>query len=168
MADKRLLESLHLALDVGQRQPSVEGVAALRAHINRNRPIPPSPIGPPERMSRKRSWLARTTIASVVVAAFFGGIVAAGVLPGPVRDAFHSIGLPVESSTLVEARKALRELGLTISNRDVSSAKAADARALALVLSLDQDEQTVIAPVAHEVHERALELIAGAPDDPIR
>lgn len=166
MPDKRLIDSLHMALDIGPRQPSAEGIAALRAHISGNRPIPPSPVGPPRKESRT-SWLRRATISLVIAAVFIGGMVAVGVLPARVRDAVHSIGLPIESSTLVEARKALLDLGVAIQNRDVPSAQAADQRTLALVASLDQEEQALIAPVAHEVHERALELIAGASDDPI-
>lgn len=153
--DDDLSANLERAMLPAPRTPPAERIRALRAHVEEG-----EPLRGPRRLAR---WLA----AAAIVIAFGGGVVLGHDLPDPIRDFARAIGLPVESSTLVETRAVLHDLGVAISERDREAARAADARMLALVAQLNEEEKAKIVPVAHEVHERALELIEGQNDDPL-
>jgi hypothetical protein len=151
--DDELLERLGRALEPEDRAPSADRVRKLRAYA----------AGRPAR----RSGLIRALAAAAMLLVFAGGVLLGASPPDAVRDLAHDVGLPVESSTLVDTRDALYDLGVAISERDRAAARSADQRMLDLVDRLDAEEKAKIVPVAHEVHERALELIEGASDDPL-
>ncbi len=151
--DDELLERLGRALEPEDRAPPADRVRRLRAYAGGGSP--------------RRSWVTRALTAAAMLMVFAGGVLLGASPPDAVRDFAHDVGLPVESSTLVETREALHDLGVAISERDRAAARSADERMLELVDRLDAEEKAKIVPVAHEVHERALELLEGAPDDPL-
>jgi hypothetical protein len=145
-SDDRLLTALGAAL-VPDATPPRDRVDAVRAHV--------IAVG---RRRAPRRW-RRVVVAFAVLAALVGGAAIGHDLPRPVRQIAHAIGLPVESTTLVDAREQLDRLGRALSRRDAGEAIAADKAMLAFVKELSQEEKEKIVPVAHEVHERALTLL---------
>jgi hypothetical protein len=96
--------------------------------------------------------------AALIAASFTAGVLLSDDLPRPIRGAAHTIGLPVESNQLVDARAALDRLGQALAAGDMAAAREADATMVRLVKALDADERAKVEPVAHEVHLRAVEL----------
>ena len=118
--------------------------------------------GPPARAAASPhaasvTWAAA---AAVAAAAFLAGLVIADDMPRPVRAAAHAVGLPVDSNELVDAQAALDRLGRALAAGDTDAVRAEDATMVRLVKSLDDDERDRIEPVAHEVHLRAVQLLA--------
>jgi hypothetical protein len=144
--DDATLKLLAEALAPRDRAPAETRVAELRSHVIATR-------------RRSGRALRRIAIAFAIVAAIGGGTVVGYDLPRPIRSALHSLGLPVESTTLVEARAQLDRLGRALSVKDTDEIIAADNAMLGFVKKLDPDEKDKIVPVAHEVHERALALL---------
>ncbi len=116
-----------------------------------------------------RPWLAAAAVVAMV-AAFGAGTVFEDDLPRPLRVAARAIGLPVDSSELVEARGLMLRLGELVGSTErgdatVASAEtldqmeAVDARMLELVAKLDAEEKAKLVPVAHEVHLRAVQVL---------
>jgi hypothetical protein len=144
--ESRLLTALGAALAPADVGPSEDRVQELRAHVIALRRAAPGRI-------------RRAIVAFAVLCALAGGAVIGYDLPRPLRRAAHAIGLPVESTTLVDAREQLARLGKALSRRDIQEAIAADKAMLGFVKELSQDEKDKIVPVAHEVHERAVALL---------
>ncbi len=146
-SDDRIMEILAAALAPGNRRLAEERVAALRTHIL-------ATPGPRPRATR------RVAIAFAVLTALAGGMVLGHELPRPLRIVAHDwLGLPVDSTELVDAYSERDRLGRALSRRDADEVIAADRAMLALVKLLDPEEKEKIVPVAHEVHERAVDLL---------
>jgi hypothetical protein len=80
-------------------------------------------------------------------------------LPRPVREVAHAIGLPVDSTELVDGRNAVHDLGLALAAGDAEAVAAADAEMLRRVDELSESERDEVVPVAHEVHLRAVAFL---------
>lgn len=122
------------------------------------------------RRRRRRFVVAAGALAGAAVV-FVAGMVVGSDLPGVIRSAAHTIGLPVDSPTLHEARGVLHSLGEAVGRSEtgdptpnvlLDEIQALDDRMLALVAELDDGEKAKIVPVAHEVHLRAVQVLTEA------
>jgi hypothetical protein len=160
-SERELVRLLEEALEPPARQPPAERVAQLREQVAAA--VPPAAALAPRRDGRRRRFAGALVAAAAVVVAFVAGtVVGDGGLPRPLRAAAEAIGLPVDSPELVDARRELQRLGESLAAGDAGGVAAADAAMVRLVKGLDADERARIEPVAHEVHLRAVALLAGA------
>ncbi len=163
--DDDLLDDLGRALrpDVHpteEQRAAVRAMAAAGAQVRRGRPA---------RRAAVRAGLA-AAVTAAILAAFGAGTVFEDDLPRAVRLAARAIGLPIDSSELVEARKLMLKLGELVGSTERGDAtvasvetldemEAVDARMLELVAKLDAEEKAKLVPVAHEVHLRAVQVL---------
>jgi hypothetical protein len=152
--DERLLDLLTDVLEAEAPRPSPEGVTMVRARAI---------LGRSQRQTPRllTAWAYSMAGVLVVVATFLGGIAVGSDMPVWMRGPVHQAGLPVDSPRLVEARAALDRLGNALARSDGPAVAAEDAAMVSLVKSLNADERAKIEPVAHEVHLRAVEFMAG-------
>jgi hypothetical protein len=146
-SEDRIEQLLTRALDPGDRQPTDDRVAAVRAHVLAARP-------------RGRRVVRRFAVALAALAVLAGGIVIGYNPPDWVRDGARAIGLRfVDSPELVDARAEMLRLGRAVSRKDGAAIIAGDNSMLGLVKKLDADEKNEIVPIAHEVHLRAIMVL---------
>jgi hypothetical protein len=104
-------------------------------------------------------WAAAAASALLLLTAFIGGVGVGSEMPDWARGPAYSLGLPVDSPRLVEAREELDRLGNALAAGDRREVAQADEQMVRLVKSLDEAERRKIEPVAHEVHLRAVEFL---------
>ncbi|MGH2768844.1 MAG: hypothetical protein ACRDIF_07815 [Actinomycetota bacterium] len=155
--DSRLLELLGRALDPGPVAPSPGRVRALRAKAAAGRDLLAA-AGP-----RRRLRLAMAALATVALVATFAlGLTLGHSPPRWVRDLAVRTGLPVDSSELLEAQASVHRLAVALGRPQPSRAEVEKTLMdmVRRVTSVEQKEQGKIVPVAHQVHDRALQFLA--------
>ena len=156
MTDDEQIELLQSGFQLEACEPPVPSVAALRETVERA----------VVRARRRRSWklrsLASVSVGSVVLSGSSAAFALSGaVIPRPLREAMHAVGLPVDSVTLANARSAESQLAAALRKRDTSEA-AKGAQLLALRLSrLNPDERAQVDPGAATLLQQADELDPG-------
>ncbi len=155
--DETLLRELRTAIASSSVDPPDEGVHRVQARAEAGKRLVD--------LDRRRTRAQRIMLlaaALVCLLAFASGVVFATDVPAPVRAALHSAGLPVDSPELVEARAVLYDLGVALGEgRPPQEVQQTDERMIQLVEQLDKEEQEEIAPVAQEVHMRALQYLGN-------
>ncbi len=169
MADDPIVDALQRALlaeNAAAPAPSVDRLQELRAAVEQRRALEAALPG--ERVRPHRRWPRILAVAAAVVVVFVVGVVVGHDLPGPVRDASHELGLPVDSPELAATRDRLDELGQALTaatqaqvegqpgDREFNAIARADAEMLDEIARLDADEKAEIVPVAHQVHLQAV------------
>jgi hypothetical protein len=132
--DPELLEQLRHALVPEPVEPSQASIVALR------RAIPATSVAAPRRW---RVGLAVPVITGIVLATGSGVAVAASgaVLPRPVRQVAHTLGLPVDSPALADARGARHRLAADLASGNHLQVKRAAAELRARLSELSGDER---------------------------
>jgi hypothetical protein len=153
--EETLLHELRAALVPSPLEPADEQVQRVRARAEAGKRF--------MELDRRRARAQRAVLgaaALVCLLAFASGVVFATDIPRPMRAALHSTGLPVASPELIEARAVLHELGVALGEqRPLEEVQQADAHMFELLEQLDKEERKAIAPVANEVHLRAMEYL---------
>lgn len=155
--DHDLLGRLRRALEPEPQGPPAERVEAVRA-----RAVAGSELRVAAERARRRTRLVSVAAVVAILAALTWGFALGVSTPEPLRATAHNLGLPVESPELVEARSLLHDLGVALSNEQPDRVARTDRQMLAVVETLDENEQSKIVPVAHEVHVRAIEFLRRA------
>lgn len=165
--DDRLLSAVATALMCEPVPPPPDRIAEVRRRAELGRVggfAVPRPAGRRRRETAPRiRWRSVAALAAVAAAlAFSAGLTVGHDLPRPVRSVAYSVGLPVDSPRLVDARRQLDLLGEALGRIDPPRVEASDSEVVRLVTSLAPDERRQIEPLAREIHLRALEFL-GAP-----
>lgn len=155
--ERDLLSRLHRALEPKSQDPPEERMFEVRARAAAGAEFQAAT----ERARRRTRLVAVAAVLAILTSSAAGFALGVG-MPEPLRAAAHGLGLPVESPELVQARTLLQDLGMALSKRQPSRVARADKEMLAVVETLDQDEQAKIVPVAHEVHVRAVRFLRRA------
>lgn len=110
---------------------------------------------------RRNSHRGGKAVAVVlIIVALIAAAVVGYLMPRPVRDVAYRAGLPVESSRLLDAREALHDLAVAITNHDRSAVQKYDDQLIRLVESLSAEEHPKIDPEARQLHLRAADFLA--------
>lgn len=167
MNDEELLDHLALvfAPEIGAgSQPSPQAMAALhRALAERSERALRSGV---QRNPAHRLWLVALGGVAASLGATTAAFAAGLPLPDPLRALAHNVGLPVDSTTLVNAKSKRAELEAAVSRQDAAEA-ARLARALRDDLAdLDDDERRQVEPSAIALLERADNLTGQSATGP--
>ena len=157
--DDVLLAALGRALEVPDAEPSGAEVAALHQAVSAG--------GASDAMARQRRARRRGWVAGLVGGAVLGltGTAAAVnssavPVPDPVRDVAHSIGLPVDSRQLDDAKDALEDLREDLEDRDRRKVSESATELRLLLAALTDDERRSIEADANAALAQADALLA--------
>lgn len=164
MTDAELLERLTGALTPTglDTAPPPGSVAVVLAAVHEaSMPAPPAP-------RRLPLWWARKVAAAGAALAVVGGgagvaFAAGAPIPAAVRDVAHDAGLPVDSSTAVAARGAIRALSDAEDHGNATSIAARAEALQALLARLDRDERQDLARASARALDAAAQPSRGAP-----
>lgn len=129
---------------------------------------PARPVEPLDRARPRRGLrvgLPRLLSGALAAAAVLVlvAMVVAQDLPRPLREAAHSVGLPVDSQQLVVARRAADELELALARRNAAQVAEADASMLQSTNKLQGDELNEVRPRAVRLHVAAITFLRDNP-----
>jgi hypothetical protein len=166
--DDRTLALLQGVLEADAPQAPVDRIAEIRTRAISGRARlrleadqePEVQAGRPAAPGQMPFWAAAAASALLLLTAFLGGVGVGSEMPDWARGPAYSLGLPVDSPRLVEAREELDRLGNALARGDRREVAQADEQMVRLVKSLDEPERRKIEPVAHEVHLRAVEFLS--------
>ncbi len=168
-SDEQMLELLRQALEPAPVRPARERRQAIRSMAS-SESAPPAiqARSKVRRGPRRIAWAAVAVAAAAVL--FAGGVLVGEDLPRPIRALAHTIGLPVESPELTDARGLLHDLGELVGSTEgdpsnqqtLDRIQSVDGDMLEVVGKLDEEEKAKIVPVAHEVHLRAQQVLQEA------
>jgi hypothetical protein len=142
------------------RARAISGRARYRLQAEQESEVKPGRPAVPPQMP---FWAAAAASALLLLTAFIGGVGVGSEMPDWARGPAYTLGLPVDSPRLVQAREELDKLGNALARGDRREVAQADEQMVRLVKSLDEPERRKIEPVAHEVHLRAVEFLGQPP-----
>jgi hypothetical protein len=165
--DDRTLALLQRVLEADVPQPPPDRIAKVRARATSGRARlllqadqeSAVKAGRPAAPAQVPFWAAAAASALLLLTAFIGGVGVGSEMPDWARGPAYSLGLPVDSPRLAQAREELNRLGNALARGDRREVAQADEQMVRLVKSLDEPERRKIEPVAHEVHLRAVEFL---------
>ena len=156
--DDVLLAALGRALEVPDAEPSGAEVAALHQAISGGAT---DAVARPRR-ARRRGWVAGLVGGAVLGLTGTAAAVnsSAVPVPDPVRDVAHSIGLPVDSRQLDDAKDALDDLRDDLEDRDRRKVSESATELRLLLAALTDDERRSIEADANAALAQADALLA--------
>ena len=163
--DDVLLAALARALEVPDAEPSGAEVAALHQAVSAGGA---SDAAARQRRSRRRGWVAGLVGGAVLGLTGTAAAVnsSAVPVPSPVRDVAHSIGLPVDSRQLDDAKDALEDLREDLEDRDRRKVSESATELRLLLAALTDDERRSIEADANAALAAADALLAPAAAPP--
>ena len=163
--DDVLLAALARALEEPDAAPSGAEVAALHQAVSASAA---NEALARQRRSRRRGWVAGLVGGAVLGLTGTAAAVnsSAVPVPDPVRDVAHSIGLPVDSRQLDDAKDALEDLRDDLEDRDRRKVSESATELRLLMAALTDDERRSIEPDANAPLAEADALLAPAAAPP--
>jgi len=155
MNDDEILDVLGAVLAPIRAEPPPEGIVALHRAIDAQawsgqtghaRPL------------RQRRWLVATVALTGALGVSSAAFAATGApLPRPVRQVVHTIGLPVDSPQLADARGTQRLLRTSLARRDLAAIRIHANELRSELRNLDSDERRQVEPTADSLLQQAEE-----------